>query len=66
MWAEKAEPDETRRTTFVRLLRATATSDRVLARLRLAVKDWAGTSKAVHAPLTAAALADLGRTTSEK
>jgi hypothetical protein len=65
MWAEKAEPDEDRRTTFVRLLRATATSDRVLARLRLAVRGWAGTGKAVHAPLTAAALADLGRTSPE-
>jgi hypothetical protein len=55
-WVETAEADDQRRQVLVRLLTAAATSDRVRARLRRKVEQWADPEGTMHAPETAAAL----------
>jgi hypothetical protein len=55
-WAEAAEANDQRRQALARVLTAAATSDRVRARLRRKIEQWADPEGTMHAPQTAATL----------
>jgi hypothetical protein len=55
-WTETAEESDQRRQAFVQMLTAAATSNRVQARLRRKMEQWADPENTIHAPETATAL----------